>query len=102
MVVARLTINISSGPARGAGRMMTSVAAGIAPSGTTAGGVGNALISVMAPAIPSLRQLVIPPLRPASAQGRMRRQQPPGARRSEEHTSELQSLMRISYALFFL
>src|SRR3546814_8623991 len=26
----------------------------------------------------------------------------PGARRSEEHTSELQSLMRISYAVFFL
>src|SRR3546814_2861682 len=25
-----------------------------------------------------------------------------GARRSEEHTSELQSLMRISYAVFFL
>src|SRR3546814_2123928 len=27
---------------------------------------------------------------------------PPGADRSEEHTSELQSLMRISYAVFFL
>src|SRR3546814_9144033 len=26
----------------------------------------------------------------------------PGARRSEEHTSELQSLMRISYAVFCL
>src|SRR3546814_10758699 len=28
--------------------------------------------------------------------------QPPAARRSEEHTSELQSLMRISYAVFCL
>src|SRR3546814_6257017 len=27
---------------------------------------------------------------------------PPGGRRSEEHTSELQSLMRISYAVFCL
>src|SRR3546814_1656618 len=27
---------------------------------------------------------------------------PPGRRRSEEHTSELQSLMRISYAVFCL
>src|SRR3546814_8917281 len=27
---------------------------------------------------------------------------PPGSRRSEEHTSELQSLMRISYAVFCL
>src|SRR3546814_10242263 len=33
----------------------------------------------------------------ARAQG-----QPGGRRRSEEHTSELQSLMRISYAVFFL
>src|SRR3546814_6976525 len=30
------------------------------------------------------------------------RGQPPGGVRSEEHTSELQSLMRISYALFCL
>src|SRR3546814_20752204 len=30
------------------------------------------------------------------------RRQPPGTRRSEEHTSELQSLMRISYAVFCL
>src|SRR3546814_961239 len=28
--------------------------------------------------------------------------EPPGARRSEEHTSELQSLMRRSYAVFCL
>src|SRR3546814_4469647 len=28
------------------------------------------------------------------------REQPPAAGRSEEHTSELQSLMRISYAVF--
>src|SRR3546814_2589946 len=31
-----------------------------------------------------------------------RRACPPGAPRSEEHTSELQSLMRISYAVFCL
>src|SRR3546814_9261538 len=31
-----------------------------------------------------------------------RRAAPPGCRRSEEHTSELQSLMRISYAVFCL
>src|SRR3546814_4512042 len=30
------------------------------------------------------------------------REAPPGANRSEEHTSELQSLMRISYAVFCL
>src|SRR3546814_10682061 len=30
------------------------------------------------------------------------RAQPPAARRSEEHTSELQSLMRLSYAVFCL
>src|SRR3546814_3102120 len=30
------------------------------------------------------------------------RERPPEARRSEEHTSELQSLMRISYAVFCL
>src|SRR3546814_6541893 len=35
--------------------------------------------------------------------GRIRRKpRPPGRRRSEEHTSELQSLMRISYAVFCL
>src|SRR3546814_5465702 len=33
---------------------------------------------------------------------RLRRAQPPHAGRSEEHTSELQSLMRISYAVFCL
>src|SRR3546814_8505983 len=33
---------------------------------------------------------------------RAERQTGPGTRRSEEHTSELQSLMRISYAVFCL
>src|SRR3546814_8245741 len=33
---------------------------------------------------------------------RWRRSHPPAERRSEEHTSELQSLMRISYAVFCL
>src|SRR3546814_1518109 len=33
---------------------------------------------------------------------RRARARPPAARRSEEHTSELQSLMRISYAVFCL
>src|SRR3546814_4401379 len=37
-----------------------------------------------------------PPRRPDT------RARPPPARRSEEHTSELQSLMRISYAVFCL
>src|SRR3546814_4447498 len=32
----------------------------------------------------------------------VRRSRPEGQRRSEEHTSELQSLMRISYAVFCL
>src|SRR3546814_4273381 len=44
---------------------------------------------------------------PADANGAQdradhQRQQPPGHKRSEEHTSELQSLMRISYAVFCL
>src|SRR3546814_8919079 len=34
--------------------------------------------------------------------GDARADRPPGAWRSEEHTSELQSLMRISYAVFCL
>src|SRR3546814_1042633 len=33
---------------------------------------------------------------------RLRQQHPPDGLRSEEHTSELQSLMRISYAVFCL
>src|SRR3546814_6731582 len=36
----------------------------------------------------------------SACEGRAARQ--PGGRRSEEHTSELQSLMRISYAVFCL
>src|SRR3546814_3953755 len=38
----------------------------------------------------------------ASAPARLAAPSPHGARRSEEHTSELQSLMRISYAVFCL
>src|SRR3546814_7358235 len=41
-------------------------------------------------------------LRPARIRRRHRRARRPGPRRSEEHTSELQSLMRISYAVFCL
>src|SRR3546814_9203470 len=41
------------------------------------------------------------PLCLQSVRGR-RERAPPGRRRSEEHTSELQSLMRISYAVFCL
>src|SRR3546814_9820972 len=41
------------------------------------------------------------PRRPEHPGGRLRRR-PRGATRSEEHTSELQSLMRISYAVFCL
>src|SRR3546814_8634445 len=44
--------------------------------------------------------------RPGRAPAGARRREPPGIddrrRRSEEHTSELQSLMRISYAVFCL
>src|SRR3546814_7298307 len=46
---------------------------------------------------PPMRSVLQPPNRlPAKAQ------QPNSIRRSEEHTSELQSLMRISYAVFCL
>src|SRR3546814_15818201 len=38
----------------------------------------------------------------AEIQGGKNRRNRPGLRRSEEHTSELQSLMRISYAVFCL
>src|SRR3546814_3252443 len=37
-----------------------------------------------------------------AARGRAHRREPGRCRRSEEHTSELQSLMRISYAVFCL
>src|SRR3546814_6220651 len=39
---------------------------------------------------------------PSAAEARLRRAGPAYAGRSEEHTSELQSLMRISYAVFCL
>src|SRR3546814_1093731 len=42
------------------------------------------------------RETHIPRCRPAASR------RPPGPPRSEEHTSELQSLMRISYAVFCL
>src|SRR3546814_2569880 len=63
------------------------------------------------PRHPALRRpgdIVPHPGRPDGAAGRRRRrrQRGPGvprrAQRSEEHTSELQSLMRISYAVFCL
>src|SRR3546814_8915163 len=38
----------------------------------------------------------------AAGSDRIHRRHCPGAARSEEHTSELQSLMRISYAVFCL
>src|SRR3546814_4621450 len=41
-------------------------------------------------------------LRIESVTGAQRRNWPEGSERSEEHTSELQSLMRISYAVFCL
>src|SRR3546814_4823448 len=47
----------------------------------------------------------MPCCRPARHQSRSNRSRPSGSialRRSEEHTSELQSLMRISYAVFCL
>src|SRR3546814_7314408 len=42
------------------------------------------------------------PLLSRITRGPLRRYQPVAADRSEEHTSELQSLMRISYAVFCL
>src|SRR3546814_1565006 len=41
-------------------------------------------------------------LDPSAPPASFAQQQLPGAERSEEHTSELQSLMRISYAVFCL
>src|SRR3546814_2574140 len=46
----------------------------------------------------TLRKLAIPHVEARNLAARMRK----GHRRSEEHTSELQSLMRISYAVFCL
>src|SRR3546814_16155859 len=46
------------------------------------------------------RYLVVDPARDSAR--RSAGQRPRAARRSEEHTSELQSLMRISYAVFCL
>src|SRR3546814_6055980 len=43
-----------------------------------------------------------PPASAAALGARDRRARPPRRARSEEHTSELQSLMRISYAVFCL
>src|SRR3546814_1591033 len=85
--------------------MMTSVAAGIAPSGRTSGGAVGEAASVMAQAITGPRRPVISAFHPgiAGARGRVQddaRSGDPG--RSEEHTSKLQSLMRISYAVFCL
>src|SRR3546814_10893298 len=60
---------------------------------------------VNGPALLSVWTLRTPPDRPAQptpAQPRPSELIAPGGRRSEEHTSELQSLMRISYAVFFL
>src|SRR3546814_7144287 len=57
---------------------------------------------------PGQRQLAHPPgsrsrqPRPSAAQQRSREPDDPDRERSEEHTSELQSLMRISYAVFCL
>src|SRR3546814_5931052 len=55
---------------------------------------------------PAVWALPWPICRPCSGAGYSRRtavdRSAPGGRRSEEHTSELQSLMRISYAVFCL
>src|SRR3546814_10782354 len=52
------------------------------------------------PFSPHRRRLAPPPH--SSAAGDIRQAHRPAAARSEEHTSELQSLMRISYAVFCL
>src|SRR3546814_8968610 len=48
------------------------------------------------------QQRLVARLQTAVERGQHRRGQPVRERRSEEHTSELQSLMRISYAVFCL
>src|SRR3546814_1926756 len=49
---------------------------------------------------PVEQEIACPPRRPRSRDDRPGIAQPDIAERSEEHTSELQSLMRISYAVF--
>src|SRR3546814_9756545 len=51
---------------------------------------------------PTLRTLITRPQRRSRMPGKARRISRIAANRSEEHTSELQSLMRISYAVFCL
>src|SRR3546814_13020517 len=68
----RLTINISSGPPPSEGRMMTSVAAGMAPSGKTSGGAVGEVASVMVRAITGPRRPVILAFQRGIAGGRGR------------------------------
>src|SRR3546814_10732659 len=57
----------------------------------------SAVLTATKPASASSARTASPWVQPCSSSN-----QPPGTRRSEEHTSELQSLMRISYAVFCL
>src|SRR3546814_2183598 len=61
----------------------------------------NLAIAAFASASPSGSDNVSP-LRNRRSQRRLPTQVAPASSRSEEHTSELQSLMRISYAVFCL
>src|SRR3546814_5009170 len=54
------------------------------------------------PGCPELRLEAEPPCGPLRRRPGRGRSGPHGGSRSEEHTSELQSLMRISYAVFCL
>src|SRR3546814_1472256 len=62
----------------------------------------NSLIKEFKPCVSSFLLLPLSALLSASPLARKPLKKPPKLQRSEEHTSELQSLMRISYAVFCL
>src|SRR3546814_2664559 len=70
------------------------------PAGSTVGLVGESGCGKSVTAMTIMRLLSVPPARIES--GRVMFGGGDLLRRSEEHTSELQSLMRISYAVFCL
>src|SRR3546814_10333023 len=65
-------------------------------------GGGAARGGRFSPALRDVRRLPSPPARGPSERSVCRRRGSRRSGRSEEHTSELQSLMRISYAVFCL
>src|SRR3546814_3786170 len=69
---------------------------------TPGGSSGCSERTAVVAAEPSARALGRRQVRALPARQRAGAELPPARRRSEEHTSELQSLMRISYAVFCL